>query len=326
MKKFFEQLFLRKQLTKISLIMRLSVLINLVAVLQISATTFSQATRVSLDLKEVDIRDAFREIERNSGMSFLYYEKATDFKKTITISAKNRLVVDLLDDLLKDTQLSYKILNDKFIVISQVETQGLRISGIVTDANTGEPLPGVNIVVEGTSKGCISDENGKFSIEVPDQNSILIFSSIGYMVERVQVTNQASISVSLIPDIKQLQEVVVTAMGIKRDKKALSYSSQQISQEEITKGNNINFVNSLSGRAAGIDLLQSNSGAGGSTKVILRGSKSFLGTSQPLFVIDGIPMANLQTQDPTGFFNGRDIRHFKWSANQPWIDSYAYSR
>ncbi len=287
--------------------MKLSVLINLVATLQISAMTFSQATRISLNLKNVDIRDVFREIQRNSGMSFLYYEDVADFKKTVTITANNRLVVDLLDELLEDTELSYKILNDKFIVISPTEImQQISVTGVITDATTGEPLPGVNILIEGTTNGAISDIEGKYNIVVPNRNSVLIFSFMGYVDERILVGDQTIINVPLTPDIKKLQEVVVTALGIKRDKKALTYSSQQISEDEISRGHNLNFVNSLSGKAAGIDIRKSNAGAGGSTKVILRGTKSFYGSSQPLFVIDGIPMANYQTSDASGFWGGFD--------------------
>jgi len=286
--------------------MRLSVLISMVATIQISAMTYSQATRVSMNVKNVDIRDAFREIERNSGLSFLYYEKALDLTKTISVNVVNSPVPDLLDELLQNTQLTYKILDDKFIVISPINIMQQKVTGTVTDVSTGEALPGVSIQVDGTTIGVISDANGRYSIDVPSAKAVLLFSYVGYLLEKIDVSGQPVIDVKLTPDIQKLQEIVVTAMGIKREKKALSYASQQISQDEISKGHDLNFVSSLSGRVAGIDLRKSNAGAGGSTKILLRGTKSFYGSSQPLFVIDGVPMANYQRSDASGFWGGTD--------------------
>jgi TonB-linked SusC/RagA family outer membrane protein len=320
MKKNSKLLFLSKSLTKISLIMKLSVLISLVATIQISANTYSQATRVSINVTNVDIRDAFREIERNSGLSFLYYEKALDLQKTISVNVKNSSVPDLLDELLQGTQLTYKILDNKFIVISPANVMQQKVTGTVTDVSTGEPLPGVSIQVEGTTNGVISDVIGRYSIDVPNASAILIFSYVGYLTERITASGP-TIDVKLAPDVQKLQEVVVTAMGIKREKKALSYSSQQISQEELSKGRNLNFIEGLNGKAAGVDVRQSSAGAGGSTRIQMRGTHSIFGSSQPLFVIDGIPMPNTQTSDPTGFFGGFDSGDGLSSLNPDDIES-----
>jgi CarboxypepD_reg-like domain/Secretin and TonB N terminus short domain len=206
--------------------MRLSVLICMVATIQISAMTYSQATRISINVNNVDIRDAFREIERNSGLSFLYYEKALDLKKTISLNVKNSSLPDLLDQLLLNTDLTYKILDNKFIVISPINVMQQKVTGTVTDISTGEPLPGVSIQVEGTTNGVMSDINGKYSIDIPNVKAVLLFSYIGYLTEKIEFSNQPVVDVKLSPNIQKLQEIVVTALGIKRDKKALSYSSQ----------------------------------------------------------------------------------------------------
>ncbi|NJO91902.1 MAG: hypothetical protein HC831_25250 [Chloroflexia bacterium] len=138
--------------------MRLTALLCVVATFQISAATYSQSTRISLNMKNVDIRDAFREIEMKSGLSFLYYENAAEFKKSVNINADNLSVPDIMDRLLKETGLSYKILNNKFIVISANKFfQQKLISGTVIDKETGEPVPGVNITLEGTNNGTITD-------------------------------------------------------------------------------------------------------------------------------------------------------------------------
>jgi TonB-linked SusC/RagA family outer membrane protein len=183
--------------------------------------------------------------------------------------------------------------------------QQQKITGTILDSETRESLIGVSIIIEGSTQGTITDVNGNYSIVVPNQNSILVFSYIGYKSEKRNVLKHQIIDVLLTPDVLNLKGVVVTAMGIKREKKALTYSSQQIGSEDISK-NNLNFVNSLSGKAAGVDIRQGNSGAGGSTKITLRGTKSIFSSSQPLFVIDGVPMVNMQTSDPSGFWGGHD--------------------
>jgi TonB-linked SusC/RagA family outer membrane protein len=205
------------------------------------------------------------------------------------------------------SEFAYKIRNEDYTKILMTDAlQQQQISGTITDAKTGETLPGVNVVVEGTNKGVVSNIDGQFTIDIPSQASVLVFTYGGYATQSIPVNNQSTINVSLVPDVTQLSEVVVTTLNIKREKKTLSYSSQQLSQDELSKGHDLNFMNSLSGRAAGIDLRKSNAGAGGSTKVILRGTKSFFGSSQPLFVIDGIPMANNQSSDASGFWGGFD--------------------
>jgi hypothetical protein len=158
--------------------------------MQIYATTYSQSTRISIDIKNVDIREAFREIERTSGYSFLYYEKAIDLKKDVTIQANNKKLGDVLSELLEDTKLSYTIIDNKFIVISPENyVQQKTITGTVKDATSGDPLPGVNVIIEGTTIGVITDIDGKFSIDVPSSNAVLVFSFVGYTSEKMPFWN-----------------------------------------------------------------------------------------------------------------------------------------
>jgi TonB-linked SusC/RagA family outer membrane protein len=289
MKKKLELLLLTKSLTKISLIMRLSVLISLVATLQISAITYSQATRLNMNVKNVDIRAAFREIERNSGLSFLYYDQALDLRKSITISASNSTVDDLLTEMLKDTQLTFKILDNKFIVISPIDlSQQQRVTGTIVDATTGEPIPGVNILVSGTTIGVTTDLNGKYNINVPNSNAVLEFSFVGYLTEKITVEGKTQIDVKLIADIKTLEEVVVVGYGTQSRAKVTGAVSQVTSKE--LDGRPVRTASqALQGKIPGL-VISTTSAEPGAEEIgmLIRGQNSFSKSTSPLVLIDGV--------------------------------------
>jgi len=179
------------------------------------------------------------------------------------------------------------------------------VTGTITDAMDGSPLPGVSVIVKGTSTGVASDFDGNYSINLSDTNVVLEFTFVGYAVKDIDVNGQEVINVALEQSAESLDEVVVTALGIKREEKTLTYAQQNVKGDDLTKSRDINFVNSISGKAAGVEVRKSNSGPGGSTKIQIRGSKSLSGDSSPLFVIDGIPMVNNRGGQP-GVWNGVD--------------------
>ncbi|WP_138480248.1 SusC/RagA family TonB-linked outer membrane protein [Dyadobacter bucti] len=178
------------------------------------------------------------------------------------------------------------------------------ITGKVTDSK-GEAIPGTTVLLKGKEVGTSTDAEGNFSIEVPGNEAVLIFSSIGFNTKEVTVGSQSVVNVVLETSAAVLEEVVVTALGIQRDKKALTYATQQISGQELRAAANTNFVDALNGKAAGIDIKVSSSGAGGSTRAVLRGNKSLQGSSEALYVIDGIPMVNNKGGQP-GSYGGTD--------------------
>lgn len=170
-----------------------------------------------------------------------------------------------------------------------------KVTGTVTDVN-GEPLPGVNIVVKGTSLGVVSDFDGNFEINVPEDKTDLEFSYVGFKTQALKITQSRSgVKIILEEDAQQLGEVVVTALGIKRQEKALAYNVQQVKAEDLTKVKETNIVNSLNGKVAGVNIQRSSSGVGGATRVVMRGLKSLDGNNGVLYVIDGVPMFNRQT-------------------------------
>ena len=165
----------------------------------------------------------------------------------------------------------------------------VKVVGSVKDAS-GEPLIGVSILVKGTTNGTVTDIDGKFNLNAP-KGSVLEISYVGYKTQSVTVTG-SSLNVILKEDNEQLEEVVVTALGIKRAEKALSYNVQKVDQSELVRVKDANFVNSLNGKIAGVSINKSATGVGGATRVIMRGAKSIEGNNNALYVVDGIPLFN----------------------------------
>ncbi|MFC0773226.1 SusC/RagA family TonB-linked outer membrane protein [Terrimonas alba] len=199
-----------------------------------------------------------------------------------------------------------RLLTALLLFSSMVLAQTRQLSGTVKDSKSATGLPSVTIKVKGKNIQTVTDANGLFSLSVPTGEIQLEISSVGYGLKTVTVEgDESTLQFSLDQGEQQLNEVVVTALGIKRDKKALSYASQTVSGDEIRKAANINFVDALSGKAAGLDIAVSSSGAGGSTRAVLRGNRSLVGLSDPLYVIDGIPMVNNKGAQP-GSYGGND--------------------
>ena len=179
------------------------------------------------------------------------------------------------------------------------------VTGTVTSTDDNLPLPGVNVVIQGTATGTISDFEGNYSIDIPGGEAILQFSFIGYATQAVDVGTSTVIDVILVPSAIAMDEVVVTSLGIARDKKALGYSVSELGGEEFTEARELNIANSLSGKVAGVNVSNMATGAAGSSRIIIRGNSSINGNNQPLYVIDGIPMDN-NNYGQAGMWGGTD--------------------
>jgi len=170
--------------------------------------------------------------------------------------------------------------------------KAIDITGTVTDKR-GQPLPGVSVRIKGNSGGATTDTNGKFSLNVPDGKAILIISYIGYQTAEIPVNGGTVLSIQLSEEDNQLTEVVVTALGISREKKSLGYAAQEIKGDELDRARETNFSSGLAGKIAGVTVMNSPSGVGGSARVTIRGDKSLnINNNQPLYIIDGIPISN----------------------------------
>lgn len=180
-------------------------------------------------------------------------------------------------------------------------TNAAPIKGTVKD-ETGLALPGVSVLIKGTTTGTQTDANGRFTLNA-GPGDVLVFSYVGYISKEVVVGNNTNFDITLAPNSKNLNEVVVTALGIRKSSASLSYDQQTVSGSELEVAKDPSFVNSLDGKVSGLQITQSSSGAGGSTKVVLRGNKSIYGSSNVLYVVDGIPLNPLTSPQPNGIFS-----------------------
>ena len=195
-----------------------------------------------------------------------------------------------------------------FLVVVTASAQGKSVSGVVVDAADHGPLTGATVSVKGvTGQGALTDMDGKFTIKNVKAGAILVVSYIGYTTKEVAVTDRTELRIELASADKQLETVVVTALGIKRSQKALSYNVQEVKNDALTTVKDANFMNSLNGKVAGVNIQRSASGVGGATRVVMRGNKSISGDNNVLYVIDGVPVGNSADRggDGSGFGSGR---------------------
>lgn len=193
------------------------------------------------------------------------------------------------------------------------------ITGTVTDADG--PLAGVSVVVQGTTRGTQTDANGTYTISA-SQGEVIQFSIVGYAAQQVTIGNQTRIDVTLELDASELGEVVVTALGIERERKSLGYAVQEIGGTQLVNARESNLANALSGKAAGVQVARSSNGAGSSAKIVLRGFNSLTGDNQPLIVIDGVPMNNFTGTTENGYFGaGLDMGNGLGDLNAEDIES-----
>ncbi|MCD9019306.1 SusC/RagA family TonB-linked outer membrane protein [Parachryseolinea silvisoli] len=180
----------------------------------------------------------------------------------------------------------------------------ITVHGTILD-ETNQPMPGVNVVVKGSAVGVNTDGDGHFTLEVPDENAVLVISFIGYSREEVAVGDKTEFTITLTPDISSLDEVVVTAFGIKKEKKAVTYAVTEVHGEVLTKSREVNLGNAMVGRVAGLNATSTATGPSGSSRVVIRGNGSLNGNNQPLYIVNGVPVTNAN-QGSAGTFGGID--------------------
>lgn len=253
---------------------------------------FSQNFKVHLSKKTTQLSKIIEEIEKQTDYLFVYNDQI-DVKKEVTVSTNDGEVAQILNEAFKNSNVSYEITGSHIILSQKAQrtsgvTQNKEISGTVTD-ETGEPLIGATIQLKGTTTGVITDLNGSYKISA-NTGDVLVFSYVGYENQEFTVGSNTTIHVKMSSDAQQLETVVVTALGIKRSEKALSYNVQQVNADAITTNKDANFINALSGKVAGVNINASSSGVGGVSKVVMRGTKSIMQSSTALYVIDGVPV------------------------------------
>ena len=263
----------------------------------------AMAQNVQMKLGKVSVKQAIATLKDKSGYSFVYEMNDLDLNKKVDVNATT--LSESIQQILNGQQVNYEIKGNTVIVKHQGVTKDQKenathtISGIVKDEN-GLPIIGATVKVRGAQMGVVTDIDGKFSLKT-SVGSVLTVSYIGYKTQDIKVPEGGSLNIKLEPESKQLNEVVVTALGIKRSQKALSYNVQQVTSDELIRNKDANFINSLAGKVAGVNINTSSAGVGGASKVVMRGAKAIEQSSNALYVIDGVPMFNLGQEGGKGF-------------------------
>lgn len=293
-------------LRKIPLVMRLSVVFLFLSLgVAIANNSYAQSTSLSLDMPNSSIANVLEAVENQSDFSFIYDANVVNTNRKVSVNVNNKNIFDLLNKLFGDTDIAYTVVNQKIILNKKeaiMQQSVKKLTGVVAD-KTGEPIIGANVLQKGTTNGTITDLDGKFSLEVP-ANCVIVISYIGFNPQEMKYTGQSTLNVQLAEDTQNLDEVVVTALGIKKKESSLTYSTQQVGGDELTRAKDPNMINALAGKTAGVQINKSSSGLGGSAKVAIRGSRSVSGNNQPLYVIDGVPMLNNSNEQASTAIGG----------------------
>ena len=279
-----------------------SVLFSTIA-LSLSAQT---QKKISLQMENATVENILNEIERQT--DYLFVCESLDMSRRMSVDLKDKSVEEALSHIFDGTGVSWKVTGSNIYLFPKTENKD-RVSDIVTGTvldNFGEPLIGAAVLVKGTTIGAGTDLDGKFEFQLPadllsSDNVILEFSCLGYKSQEIKLGNKRVFEVKLADDSIMMEGTVVTALGIKRSEKALSYNVQEIKADDLVSNKDANFINSLNGKVAGLNINASSSGVGGATKVIMRGQKSISQSSNALYVIDGVPMYTTAREGGTQF-------------------------
>ncbi len=272
----------------------------------------------------ISLKEALDQIKTRYHVKFAYKEGLLEDKQVSQALLNNTAYTleELLEKLLTGSMLNYKRINKKqFTIFSLSRNDGrytdasdgkpvnirdsverivtswngesaLQVSGVITSRDDGEPMPGVNVVLKASAIGTTTDANGKYILTLPDGGGILVFSFIGYGIQEIPVSTQTTVNVVMIQEAQSLNEIVVTALGIEKDKSSVAYSVTEVKGEEFTQARENNVANALTGKIAGVNATGISTGPGGSSRVVIRGNGSVTGNSQPLYVINGMPIDN----------------------------------
>lgn len=303
--------------SKIILVMKLTFILVTIACLQVSATALAQ--KITINEKNASLGKILKLIKNQSGHLIFYDNKLIKKANAIDVDFHEVTLEQALQIIFKDQPFIYSMI-DNTVVVSQKEAQlikarvPIRISGVVKD-NEGNLLAGVTISIKGTSKVVISDSKGNYSI-MADDNQTLVFTFIGFKKTEIAINGRTTVNVNLEEDFSRLNDVVVTALGIKREEKSLGFAAQTVKANAVEDAKTNNWVNSLSGKVAGLSIQGTGSGPIGSSRITLRGENSLnLDNNQALIVLDGVPVnskitgtgfkAHLATDSPVDF--GSDV-------------------
>lgn len=286
--------------------MKLTTVLLIISLFKIQANTYSQNTKISLDLKDVTVEELFREMETLSEFRFLYNRNKIDVNRSISINVREKPISDILKSLFSGTDTYFKVRKKQIILkkgrselpsvsIDNEEQDIITITGTVSEADTNLPLPGVNIIVKGTKSGTLTDFDGNYSIKA-NSTDVLVFSFMGFSKKEVPVEGLSVIDVSLEEDTAALDEIVVVAYGTST-KKSFTGSAQVVDSEDIARVPVTSVEKALVGNVSGVTVAETSGQPGSYSEIRIRGMGSFSASNSPLYVIDGVVMLTGQMNE-----------------------------
>ncbi|MCG6190522.1 TonB-dependent receptor [Maribellus maritimus] len=265
--------------------MRFTLFLFFLSLFQTFATTgYSQDARVSLNIKNSSVGEVLRDIEEQTDYFFLYNNKLVDVNRLVTVNCKDRKVENVLEQIFDGTDVDF-VLKDRMIVLTNQLEQQIKVTGKVTDSN-GVPLPGVTVLVPGTTIGAVTNPDGTFELEIPSKAESLTFSFIGLKTQEVELNNRTNIDVQMEEDVIGLDEVIAVGYGVMK-KSDLTGSVQRVNAEQYAAQQNTSMIEMLNGTVAGFNSTQGTSAAGGGSMEV-RGPTSLAADTNPLVVLDGV--------------------------------------
>lgn len=285
--------------------MKLTFLLLLMAFMHLSASVYSQNSRLTLRLRNATVRDVLKEIEDQSDYFFMYRSEEIDLSRNVNLSIQDKSIDEIMSDLFKGTSVAYEIVNRQILLKNTNESffkynsqQKAKVSGIVTD-NRAQPLPGVTVMVKGTTKGTITNFDGSYTLEDVPGDAILVFSFVGMKAQEIFVSNRVNIDAILEEETIGLEEVVAIGYGTQK-KATLTGSIAEVKGQELKRSPQPNFSNSLAGKFAGV-IVNNRSGEPGydDSQFLIRGMAT-TGNNDVLVVVDGVPgqIGGLSRLDP----------------------------
>ena len=264
--------------------MKCSLLLVFIALLQFSAKASGQPL-VSIHMKNVEINEVFSTLEKESGYHFLFNSRLAGIHKVVDVDADNADIGEVLKSIFAGTNLQYKMLDNKLIVISSSELdQDIVVTGKVTNENN-EALPGVSVIVKGKTTGTTTDANGSFTLSVPE-NAVLEITSIGYVHQEIPVNSQTTLNIKMVQSSSSMDQVVVVGYGTQQ-KKYITGATSTVSGAELVKQPVLTATQAMQGKAAGVQIISSGQ-PGSQPSVRIRGTGSLIGGAEPLYVVDGV--------------------------------------
>ena len=290
--------------------------ILIICLLLVGSAIYAQnSSKITIKRKNISLQEALAEVRKLTNMSISYNDSQLPVNR-ISLDIEKQPLEQALKVILKGTGFTYLIKDNYIMIVPEQnikKAKSRNISGNVVDAK-GEPLIGVTVIEKGTTNGAVTDLDGNYKITTKTATPVLVFSYVGYQTKETHATENI-VNIVLEDGAQELGEVVVTALGIKRSEKALSYNVQKVGNDAVTTVKSANFMNSLSGKVAGVNINASSAGMGGAARVVMRGPKSISQSNQALYVIDGIPV--------TGRSQGELKGDAMMYANQPGTESIA---